>query len=236
MICNKCGKEIADGVVFCAYCGSVVSQPQLNQVQMQQQINQQQVNQQPFYYQQQVPYVQSVSNQEPENNGKKKRKGLIIGLIVTAVVLLACVVAIVIFVLFKNKDKNYEAAEIVVSSYEQGFEMLIEALNEDNYELYETICYDNEIRSEEYFEKLCKATVDAENDDIYKPELMVVIDSTKLEPISAEDFMGELISEDDVMSEISDYAMIYAGDEDAENGINVVIAKFDDEWKIIEFK
>lgn len=81
MFCSKCGANNADGAKFCIGCGASLSEPV-----------------QPTAS---VPSVTPV----PPQNPKKKKTGLIIGIVAGAVALIA---VISVIVLFASKDKNGE--------------------------------------------------------------------------------------------------------------------------------
>ncbi len=117
MFCNKCGKQLADGVVFCDGCGAAVEQAPVA-AQPAQPV-------QPASYAQPAQYAapaqyaqptQATQYATPVPPAPKKKTGLIVGLACGGAALVVAIVLLIVFLIPKGYSSPESVAEAAIKA------------------------------------------------------------------------------------------------------------------------
>ncbi len=114
MFCNKCGKQLADGVLFCDGCGAAQEQAPVAA-----QPVQPAAPAQPVQYaqpEQAAQYAQPVQYAQPTPPAPKKKTGLIIGLACGGAALVVAIVLLIVFLIPKGYSTPEKVAEAAIKA------------------------------------------------------------------------------------------------------------------------
>lgn len=236
--CKYCGTPINQGVTHCPSCGGAVEQPQSAPVQSP--VQPQQNTYQPQYTQPQPAYTYPQPETTPPPK-KKKKTGLIIGIIVGAVALAFFgIIALILFIGMFSIEDYQKPVEAWVESVEEND---VDKMYDSYYDFWIDMDY-----SEEYVKDDFQNGIDY-LDEVFEDEAgygyKLSIEYGDCTPYSEDEL-------DEALDNLKD-ADIYIDIEEAydvevtivakgENGsyeydeMTFVVALVDDEWKIIAIR
>jgi len=223
MFCSKCGQIIADNSAFCVHCGAK------NNADIQQPMQPTQY-QQPVQFQQ-PQYYQPVYNQPVP---KKRRVGLITGIIIALALIIVGIVALIVILL--NNDKDVET-KLVVSNYEEALEIFIESINEDDYDLYKDICLKN-MHSKELYNSVLEFADDNMESGVFKPEVIGICDSSKMDEPEVMAEISESTLESlkaDLNIDATELIVFMMKYNDSDTYFNIFVVETEDGWRIAQF-